>query len=76
MRIWHLARTDRCDVEETVAGVVVASSEDEARQLMAAIAGWEQPECWHDPDRVTCIPIGTADEGAVAGVVLRDYVEV
>lgn len=75
MRIWQLKYEGKIkSYNDTMLGaVVIADTEEQARELAAGAAFDEGKDAWTNPKRVSCTPIGTASpKFAKPGLVLTD----
>ena len=70
MKIYHLSRVDEVDYDEYDAFVVIASSEDEARNFAAYNGGGSN---WLDVKEVTCVTVGRACRAVAAGILLGSF---
>lgn len=75
MIIFKLERSsvDEVDYDEVAGFVVVAKSEQAARQFAMQERGDEAGACWLSSKNSTCKRIGVASRRSDEGVILRDY---
>lgn len=75
MFIYHVHRKGEGSWQEQEGVVVVASNEDQARDLASRSHGDEGLDLWLTP-KATVDYLGVARPGLTAGMICRDYAEV